>query len=336
MKIGDSVLLPLFSEQHLQTLIQEVTFRLMSEKPLKMISGTVVIVGDLHGNIHDLFSIISLYGLPPKINYLFLGDYVDRGDFSLEVITLLFMLKAVYPDNITLLRGNHEFKNINELYGFKDSCLSEYAGTMIFDAFNNAFCYLPIAAVINNKYFAVHGGLSKHLTSISQIQNLKFPILSDELPLLNDLVWSDPAESQMYFGQNYRGGGCTFGRNVVKEFLEKNDLKMIIRGHECVDGFRYNFNTSVVTVFSASNYGGLKKNHSGAMLISDNDFIKLDKLAILPYVRKTECNFYPVVLPGRQPQQRVKSLSFMPGSFISSPKLIRSVQQNVQLLRLCQ
>ena len=280
--ICTSVPIPMFDFAYLKNLITQTRTILMRQAVLQRIKGNVVIVGDLHGNLHDLIRILSINGFPPQTQYLFLGDYVDRGEFSLPVITLLFVLKCVYPKQITLLRGNHEFRAINKSYGFRAEIERHYGSSELWEEFNSCFQYLPLAAVVNEHYFCVHGGISERVQNISQISSYRFPI-SDELDdFVLDLVWSDPTDSTELFAESPRGSGSLFGAEATKKFLADNKMKMLIRGHECVDGIHFDHDNSVLTVFSASNYGGIIKNQCGIAFLYAN---KTHIVRTFPYLQ---------------------------------------------------
>ena len=282
LSIGTSIPIPMFSFNYLKDLITHTKTILMRQTVMQRIKGNVVIVGDLHGNLHDLIRILNVNGFPPQTQYLFLGDYVDRGEFSLSVITLLFVLKCVYPKHITLLRGNHEFQAINKSYGFRAEIERNYGTSDLWEEFNNCFQYLPLAAVVNDHYFCVHGGISERVHDIAQISSYRFPI-NDELDdFVLDLVWSDPTDTVELFAESPRGSGSLFGPEASRKFLADNQMKMLIRGHECVDGIRFDHDNTVLTVFSASNYGGIIKNQCGVAFIYAN---KTHIVRTFPYLQ---------------------------------------------------
>ncbi|EAY16658.1 Ser/Thr protein phosphatase, putative [Trichomonas vaginalis G3] len=243
-----------------------------SEPSLFRLNQNCIIVGDLHGNLRDLLRIFAYNGLPPQRNYIFLGDYVDRGEFSIEVVTLLFSLKVLHPDNIFLIRGNHEFMDINSMYGFKDQVLAEYDGYM-YKIFNDCFAYLPLACVLNDSFFLVHGGLSPSLTNVEEIEAVQRPIFTLNNPtitksFISDILWSDPGDSGVMYVKNYRGYGYLFGPMAVLNFLRANNLKRIIRSHQCVNAIEKSHGSTVITVFSTSNYSKKSKNTSGILEVN--------------------------------------------------------------------
>lgn len=189
------------------------------------------ILGDIHGQYSDLLRLFEHGGLPPRSNYLFLGDYVDRGKQSLETICLLLAYKIKYPENFFLLRGNHECASINRVYGFYDECKRRFS-VRVWKIFSDCFNCLPVAAIIDEKIMCMHGGLSPELHNLSQISSLPRPTEVPDTGLLCDLLWSDPSKDIQGWGVNERGVSYTFGASRVTEFLEKHDLDLICRAHQ--------------------------------------------------------------------------------------------------------
>uniref|UniRef100_H2L6Z0 Serine/threonine-protein phosphatase n=1 Tax=Oryzias latipes TaxID=8090 RepID=H2L6Z0_ORYLA len=215
----------------------------------------LTICGDTHGQYYDLLNIFKLNGLPSDANpYLFNGDFVDRGSFSLEVILTLFGFKLLYPDNFHLLRGNHETDNMNQMYGFEGEVKAKYTAQM-FQLFSEVFQWLPLAQCINSKVLVMHGGLFSEdgvtLDDIRKIDRNRQP--PDSGPMC-DLLWSDP-QPQNGRSVSKRGVSCQFGPDVTESFLEKNKLDYIIRSHEVkAEGYEVTHSGKCITVFSAPNY----------------------------------------------------------------------------------
>ncbi|EAY21798.1 Ser/Thr protein phosphatase, putative [Trichomonas vaginalis G3] len=255
--LGSSVLIPRFPKEVIGKICTDAITVLQNSSALRNINTNVIVVGDLHGNLHDLVRILIKNGLPPKKNYLFLGDLVDRGSYSIEVVTLLLSLLNVYPDNITILRGNHEYADINEKFGFKESVKTQFNDEVLWETINEVFSYLPIAAIIKGHIFCVHGGVSPELNSLKDIESLTFPIL--ECPaLVASLLWSDPVDSITEYSPSSRGLGYDYGPAATEQFLKKVNCDTIIRGHQSVaSGIKKDHNGKVITVFSTSNYGDL-------------------------------------------------------------------------------
>ncbi len=249
---------------------------LLKEPSLLRIPGPIVVSGDIHGQFKDLRKILNRFGYPPTNRYLFLGDYVDRGQRGLEVILLLFSLKCDYPDHVYLLRGNHECERINKDYGFYDECkrrlnVSEYAS--IYDSILSVFNALPIAAIVDHKVFCVHGGLSPHLHCLEQIEAIKRPGEIPSAGMIYDMLWSDPAGPDDLldtdgWGKGTRGCTRVYGEKVVEQFLTKHSLSLICRSHGYAsDGFKFFSNNGLLTIFSAPQYCG--SNNAAAVLLLD-------------------------------------------------------------------
>lgn len=164
---------------------------LLSQPMFLELEAPINICGDVHGQYTDLLRLLEYGGFPPEANYLFLGDYVDRGKQSLETISLLLAYKILYPENFFILRGNHESAGINRIYGFYDECKRRYS-IKLWKTFGDVFSCLPAAALIDEKIFCMHGGLSPELHSLQQIADIQRPCDVPDVGLLCDLLWSDP------------------------------------------------------------------------------------------------------------------------------------------------
>eukprot|EP01017_Pseudomicrothorax_dubius_P017740 TRINITY_DN1990_c0_g1_i1.p1 TRINITY_DN1990_c0_g1~~TRINITY_DN1990_c0_g1_i1.p1 ORF type:complete len:270 (+),score=33.20 TRINITY_DN1990_c0_g1_i1:99-908(+) len=203
----------------------------ISQPILLELDAPLKICGDIHGQYHDLLRLFEYGGYPPDSNYLFLGDYVDRGKQSLETICLLLAYKIKYPENFFLLRGNHECASINRIYGFYDECKRRYS-IKIWKAFTDCFNCLPVAAIIDSKILCMHGGLSPELSSLDQLKKLMRPTDIPDTGLLCDLLWSDPEKEVSGWSENERGVSYVFGQDIVTAFLKKHDLDLICRAHQ--------------------------------------------------------------------------------------------------------
>ena len=254
-------------------------------------SNSVLISGDIHGQYSDLLRLFEYGGFPPKSNYLFLGDYVDRGKQSLETICLLLAYKIKYPENFFLLRGNHECASINRIYGFYDECKRRF-NVKLWKAFTDCFNWLPVAALVDDKILCMHGGLSPELNNLDQIRSLPRPTAIPDTGLLCDLLWSDPGKDVKGWGMNDRGVSFTFGADTVSEFLAKHDLDLVCRAHQVnqsllcswvktvfltsilfqvvEDGYEFFADRQLVTVFSAPNYCGEFDNAGAMMSVDEN------------------------------------------------------------------
>lgn len=250
----------------------------MSQPMLLELEAPINICGDTHGQYADLLHLFEIGGFPPDSNYLFLGDYVDRAKQSIEVITLALCYKLKYPENFFLLRGNHECASLNRIYGFYDECKRRYS-VKLWRIFADTFNWMPVAAVVQDKIFCMHGGLSPDLTNLAQILDIERPTDVPDEGLLCDLLWSDPDPDVPGWGYNARGVSYTFGRDIVSEFLAQHDLDLICRAHQVVeDGYEFfsssgsNGARSLVTIFSAPNYCG-EFDNAGAMMIVKKDMM---------------------------------------------------------------
>ena len=261
------------SENELKFLCTESKKIFLKQPILLELGPCLNICGDIHGQFYDLLQLFEIGGYPPEKNYLFLGDYVDRGKQSIETIALLFAYKIKYPENFFLLRGNHECSSVNRIYGFFDECKRRY-NIKLWKNYIDCFNCLPIAAVIDDSIFCCHGGLSPELVFVNQIKNIIRPTDVPEYGMLCDILWSDPSENENmneYFGINERGISVTFSKKTLQNFLNDNNLELLCRAHQVVEqGYEFYGNKTCVTVFSAPNYCGMFDN-SGAMMVVDEN-----------------------------------------------------------------
>ncbi|KAI8898070.1 Metallo-dependent phosphatase [Globomyces pollinis-pini] len=246
----------------IKELCERVKELLIQEGNVPQVKTPVTVVGDIHGQFYDLLEIFKIGGYCPDANYIFLGDYVDRGAYSVEVITLLICLKLRYPTRVTLVRGNHESRAVTTTYGFYSECMRKFDGPAVWTYFTDLFDYLVLAVVIDNTILCVHGGLSPSIHTIDQIKAIdRFKEIPHEGPMA-DLVWSDPIAydtstdcPENYFNVSSRGAGYVFGKAVTKMFLEMNQLGHICRAHQiCMEGYQIMFDDMLSTVWSAPNY----------------------------------------------------------------------------------
>jgi serine/threonine-protein phosphatase PP1 catalytic subunit len=258
------------STDEIEFIITEAKKVLISQPALLELEAPIQICGDIHGQYHDLLRMFEYCGFPPDANYLFLGDYVDRGKNGLECICLLFAYKIKYPENFFLLRGNHECASINRIYGFYDECKRRY-NIKTWKKFQDVFNVLPLAAVVDEKIFCIHAGLSPDLQSMTQIQDIQRPSDVPDSGLLCDLMWSDPDADISGWAENDRGVSYTFGADVVGKFLTKHDFDLIVRAHQVVeDGYEFFADRQLVTIFSAPNYCGEFDNAGAVMAVDES------------------------------------------------------------------
>ena len=277
---------------------------LMKESNVVHIAAPVTVVGDIHGQFFDMIEIFKIGGFCPDTNYLFLGkhfqtlscrtslrkpsihpsihpynhshfpfppgDYVDRGLFSIETITLLVLLKLRYPTRVHLIRGNHESRGVTQSYGFYTECNRKYGNANVWHYFTDMFDFLTLSVVIDDRIFCVHGGLSPSIHTLDQVRIIdRFREIPHEGPMA-DLVWSDPDPDRDEFSLSPRGAGYTFGAQVVRKFLEVNGMNHILRAHQlCQEGYQVLYDDRLSTVWSAPNYCYRCGNMASVLEVSD-------------------------------------------------------------------
>lgn len=269
-------LLKRLSVMEVETIVNTVSPILLLEPVIFNLSSPIQIVGDIHGQFEDLLKIFDTLGYPPETQYLLLGDYVDRGTYSLETILFLFVLKCMTPSRIFLLRGNHESKELTKVYGFYDEVMQKYGDARVWRYVQTVFDVLPIGAVIDGRYLCTHGGISPFALSISSMKKQKVNAIS------RDLIWSDPGTTGWVKSQ--RGMGYLYGSDVTSIFLEVNGLKALIRSHQLVyEGFKFHFDDkNVITVWSAPDYCGRCSNKGAVLCIDEDHQVNEKSFTIFP------------------------------------------------------
>jgi serine/threonine-protein phosphatase 2B catalytic subunit len=279
-------------------LIRQASQLFRAEPTLLSLQDPVTVVGDIHGQYYDFMKLLELGGAPDRTKYLFLGDYVDRGMFSIEVILLLYSLKINYPNTVFMIRGNHECRQMTSMFSFRRECLTKY-DLEVYEAFMDSFDCLPMAGVLNSSFLAVHGGISPELATIREIEGLDRFVEPARSGLQCDLLWSDPVDSadgrvpEVFRNNETRGCSYFFGGEAVRKFLKDNDLVSVIRAHEAQkDGYKMHYWAgpdfpSVITIFSAPNYCDCYKN-KGAIIKFDNSTLN---------IQQYNCSKHPYVLP---------------------------------------
>ena len=257
-------------EEEIKFLIDKSLPIIKEQKMLVELEAPLHVCGDIHGQYYDLLRIFEHCGYPGEYNYLFLGDYVDRGKQSLETVCLLLCYKIKFPEKVTLLRGNHESSVTNRIYGFYDECKRRY-NVRLWRSFTDLFNWLPVAAIIDEKILCMHGGLSPELKNLQNITDISRPTDIPDTGLLCDLLWSDPDKDCVEYDENDRGVSVIFGEKIVQDFNKKNDLDLIIRAHQVVDdGYEFFAQRQLITIFSAPNYCGEFDNSAGIMIIDES------------------------------------------------------------------
>ncbi|KAH0792890.1 Serine/threonine-protein phosphatase ppe1 [Histomonas meleagridis] len=260
-----------FEEKDFVELCKKATEIFFQEGTLLSINTPITICGDVHGQFYDVLRLFEIGGDPPETKYLFLGDYVDRGYYSVETFALLLSYKVKYPDRFYMLRGNHECRQVNTLYGFYEESLFHFGHVGPWKMCNELFDMLPIAALIDNQIFCVHGGLSPSIKLVDQVALFE---RRQEIPTngpISDMCWSDPDDIDGW-GTNLRGAGYLFGVRPTKEFCHNNRLKFIARAHQLqMEGYQWHFrDNQLVTVWSAPNYMYRSGNKASIMAIDEN------------------------------------------------------------------
>lgn len=257
--------LPLVTAETMELILSQVLQLFKSEGNVLSLASPLIVIGDLHGQLLDLFRILHAYPDVSETKFLFLGDLIDRGFFSTETVTLVFIMKILYPENVFVIRGNHEFSEIFTTCGFSTELRKIYPNaTALLERYERAFSFMPLAATIDNKILCVHGGIGPHIHNIDSIRCEKRPSTAFTPGAMDDVLWSDPDDRFTMYQPNKRGSGHCFGSEALTQFLQKNGLSMVIRGHQCVsEGVQTKWKGQLVTVFSASNYTGVTNNKGG-------------------------------------------------------------------------
>ncbi|KAK9474127.1 Metallo-dependent phosphatase [Dipodascopsis tothii] len=288
------------TEEQAMYIIKAGTEILMREPTLLEVDAPVTVCGDIHGQYFDLMKLFEVGGNPAETRYLFLGDYVDRGYFSIECVLYLWSLKIWYPNTFWLLRGNHECRHLTDYFTFKLECKHKYSEEL-YEACLESFCALPLAALMNKQFLCIHGGLSPAMHTLDDIRAINRFREPPAHGIMCDILWSDPLEefgserTQEQFTHNdVRGCSYFYSYPAACAFLERNNLLSIIRAHEAQDaGYRMYRKTrstgfpSVMTIFSAPNYLDVY-NNKAAVLKYENNVMN---------IRQFNCSPHPYWLP---------------------------------------
>ncbi|RPB08431.1 Metallo-dependent phosphatase [Morchella conica CCBAS932] len=288
------------TEEQALFILSRCTEVLKTEPNLLEMDAPITVCGDVHGQYYDLMKLFEVGGNPEETRYLFLGDYVDRGYFSIECVLYLWSLKIHYPNTLWLLRGNHECRHLTDYFTFKLECKHKYS-ERVYEACMDSFCALPLAAVMNKQFLCIHGGLSPELQTLDDLRSIDRFREPPTHGLMCDILWADPLEefgqektSDFFIHNNVRGCSYFFSYPAACSFLEKNNLLSVIRAHEAQDaGYRMYRKTkttgfpSVMTIFSAPNYLDVY-NNKAAVLKYENNVMN---------IRQFNCTPHPYWLP---------------------------------------
>ena len=288
----------LLSEEELKYLCNKSIEIFMQESSFLELTAPIIICGDIHGQYRDLIRLFDFGGTPEKKQYLFLGDYVDRGKNSIECISLLLAYKIKFPKNIYLLRGNHESEMINRTYGFYDECKRRF-NLRIWKNFSDCFNWLPITAIVNSRILCMHGGLSPDLKELKNLKQIVRPTEVPDQGLLCDLLWSDPDADAEDWAPNNRGISVLFNENLIEKAIDELDIDLICRAHQVVEnGYEFFAQRQLVTVFSAPNYCG-EFDNAGAFMTVNKDLMCGFKV-LVPEIKEG-------MLPARMSKEFMKS-----------------------------
>jgi len=257
------------SEVQIKSLCSTARDTFLSQSSLLELEAPIKVCGDIHGQYHDLLRLFEYGGKPPESNYLFLGDYVDRGKQSIETITLLLAYKVKYPENVFPLRGNHECASISRIYGFFDECKRRY-NVKMWRQFCDVFNCMPFSAIIDEKIMCMHGGLSPDLQDLNQVRQQKRPTDVPDSGIICDLLWADPQNGIEGWQPSDRGVSWVFGPDIVTNFLQRHDMDLVVRAHQVVeDGYEFFARRQLITIFSAPNYCGEFDNAAAILSIDE-------------------------------------------------------------------
>lgn len=268
--------------------------QIKTEPNILKVQDPVTVVGDIHGQYYDLLKLLEVGGAPETTKYLFLGDYVDRGAFSIECVLLLCAIKLNFKSTILMLRGNHECRQMTSFFNFKQECEIKY-DLEVYDRIMEAFDCLPISCLINEKFLAIHGGISPDIDKVADITKINRFTEPPKTGPMCDMLWSDPVEKNeealtvSWLENSTRGCSYVFGAQAATPFLTKNSILSIIRAHEAqLEGFKmYKWNNnvdfpSVITIFSAPNYCDVY-NNKAAVISFKNNMVNIQQYNYSPH-----------------------------------------------------
>jgi protein phosphatase len=272
----------------------DILGRLVKIRPV----GEALVIGDLHGDLESLIQILQESNYLQRMKkasdtvLIFLGDYGDRGQCSAEVYYVVLRLKLNYPEQVVLMRGNHEqfwVRGGEELAPSPHDLPIQFQTRFgkkwneAYAALRRLFEYLYNASVVEKQFLMIHGGLSQHAHKIEDLAYAHEAKADPEL--LEEMLWSDPDEAVDEMSVSPRGAGRLFGRKVTIKILKEFNIKILIRGHEpCQEGFKINHNDRILTLFSRK--GPPYFNAFGAYLNVNLAEKFEDATQLIPYIHK--------------------------------------------------
>jgi protein phosphatase len=289
-------IIPIVESETVIQLCKDVKMNFKKAPPLLELESPVIVFGDIHGHALDLVRFINEFIMNPEFNdfkFLFLGDLVDRGEFSVENIIMIFLLIVTKSDKVFCIRGNHEFDEVARTNGFYTQIFEIYpseTGTRVYHFFLSAFDWMPFSAKIDSNILCIHGGISSLLVSVDQLAMLERPYRKFSDQMINDILWSDP-RNVVDFKNSERGFGSYFGEAALKKFLSNNKLDLLVRAHECVYESKYMHDNKCLTIFGASNYCGESGNKSSVLMVCSNKERKIHNFNPIKYLRRREVVF---------------------------------------------
>ena len=243
------------SEEEIKFLLEKSKEIFLAQPTVLKLKAPITICGDIRGNFTSLKKVFELSGEPKDKNYVFLGNYINRGHNSLECLCLLLAYKIKYKDTFNILRGHYDDEHLCKNYGFEEECQKKTT-SKIYEQITALLDCLPLAATLEDKIFLVHGGISPQLKTLAQIDEIQRPIVVPEEGLVCDLIWSVPGKDMNDdWTKNNRGAGKLFGEKPLNEFLEKNGLTMLCRGHTIIkEGYEYLWGKKLLTIFTCPKF----------------------------------------------------------------------------------
>ena len=246
-------------------------------------NNEIFVIGDIHGNLNSLLKIHEMIIENSPKYVIFLGDIVDRGPFQLECLIYICCLMLIEPERYFLLKGNHETIEMNDAYGFFQEFLQKFKEFDKFKEILSIYDALPICAIINNQILCLHGGIPTDINALNEMKNVPTTKIHMKIGIsIYQMMWNDPKEEMEGFKGSFRGHGIfNFGKDVFNKFMSGNNLKFLIRAHECFpEGYKWFFDERLLSIFSSDNYRGQNSPNPGSYAIIKNNVVLSKKFTI--------------------------------------------------------